>query len=187
MTQLEPIGAGVALSRLRDATADLHRRLESRFNAIIELADPDRRALVIARYDRLYRHAFIALRPWLADIDALDFTQRGRMWLASAARPSDAPLLTLANRYQALGALYVIEGSTLGGRIILRELLKRGVSDPALVFLDPHGRAAGTMWRGLVAVIERETAADPARLDALCDGAIEGFRFAEAMLCGEAE
>lgn len=186
MTQLEPIGAGIALGQLRDATADLHRRLESRFDAIIELADPDRRAQVIARYDSLYRHAFIALRPWLADIDGLDFAQRGRMWLTSDGVSGNAPLLTLANRDQALGALYVIEGSTLGGRIILRELLKRGVSDPALVFLDPYGRAAGTMWRALVAVIERETAGEPARLDALCDGAIEGFRFAEDMLCGEA-
>ncbi len=186
MTQLEPIGAGIALGQLRDATADLHRRLERRFDAIIELADPDRRAQVIARYDSLYRHAFRAMRPWLADIDDLDFAQRGHMWLTSDARRGHAAFPKLVNRYQALGALYVIEGSTLGGRIILRELLKRGVSDPALVFLDPHGGAAGPMWRALVAVIERETAGEPARLDALCAGAIEGFRFAEDMLCGEA-
>lgn len=185
MTRVEAFGTGVALRRLREATASLHRELESRFDAIAELADPIRRVQVIARYQRLYGQSYAALRPLLADIEGLDFEQRRRIWLplTSSTVPTEFPSLT--DRYAALGMLYVIEGSTLGGRIIQRGLLMRGISDPALAFLDPYGDAASTLWRGVVAVIERETACDGARLDALCGGGVAGFRFADRMLCGE--
>lgn len=185
MPHVEPTGTSVALSRLRAATASLHSDLESRFNAVVALSDSHRRVQVITRYERLYRQSYVALRPLLADIDDLDFERRGRIWQPLAAREDAGEFPALTDRYAALGMLYVIEGSTLGGRIIQRELLKRGVSDPAIGFLDPYGNAAGSLWRGLITVIERETAGDSGRIDALCEGAVVGFRFADKMLCGE--
>lgn len=185
MTHVEPVGTGLALNRLRAATASLHHDLESRFDAVKELTNSLQRAQVITRYERFYGQSYTALRPLLVNIEGLDFEQRGRMWMHTRVGTVAEEFPSLKNKYEALGVLYVIEGSTLGGRIILRELLKHGVSDPALAFLDPYGTAAGTLWRGLIAVIERETAGDHARLDALCDGAVNGFRFAEDMLCGE--
>lgn len=48
----------------------------------------------------------------------------------------------------ALGALYVIEGSTLGGEVIARTLRQASWVPPhGLTSFRPYGAAAGRMWR----------------------------------------
>lgn len=63
---------------------------------------------------------------------------------AFAAGPG--PRAEISNRAEALGFLYVIEGSTLGGRLILRELAAGGAEITGLSFLDPFG-AEGALER----------------------------------------
>jgi heme oxygenase len=79
--------------------------------------------------------------------------------------------------------LYVLEGSTLGGRIILRMLASRGVQDPSLAFLDPYGAQTGARWRGFLAVLAREADDNEERIAQACDGARSGFSHAERLLC----
>lgn len=180
--------AAPVLTCLREATGDLHRRLEARFDAVGELADPKRKPGAIARYKAFYASAHAALAPSLAEMEGLDFSFRVRSWRsiqspAPVAQVPDFP--APANPSEALGSCYVVEGSTLGGRIILRELDRMGAADPELAFLDPYGSAAGSMWRSLLAVLERDGARGPAHLQSLCRGAVRGFAHAERVLCGD--
>lgn len=48
---------------------------------------------------------------------------------------------------EALGALYVLEGSTLGGQIIARMAVEALGADVPLGFYHPYGPKAGVMWR----------------------------------------
>lgn len=79
---------------------------------------------------------------------------------------------------------YVLEGSTLGGHVILRGLAARGVTDAGLAFLDPYGAETGARWRGFLAVLAREVRDDGAKA-AACIGAVRVFRHAERILCGD--
>lgn len=181
-------GTMPVLMRLRRVTGELHRRLDQRFDAVADLADPARRPATIGRYAALYTSAQATLAAVLESVEGLDFLQRSRRW-QSFRPPSPAGTSLVfpepADRCEALGSFYVVEGSTLGGRIILRELRTRGVADPELSFLDPYGSASGRMWRSLLAVLEREGSRGPTCLESMCRGATRGFLHAERVLCGE--
>lgn len=174
---------------LRQATGELHQRLEERFDAVAELADPSRRPATIGRYAALYSSAHAMLAAILQRVEGLDFLQRARPWRplrAFSARADDPPAFPVpGDLCEALGSFYVVEGSTLGGRIILRELRARGVTEPELSFLDPYGAATGQMWRSLLEVLEREGSRGPGCLESMCRGATRGFLHAERVLCGE--
>lgn len=61
---------------------------------------------------------------------------------------------------QAFGALYVLEGSTLGGKIIAKMLAKNNqVSLPqeALHFFLGYGEKTGPMWTSFVQVLNQQT------------------------------
>ena len=66
-------------------------------------------------------------------------------------------LPALGSAAQALGCLYVIEGSTLGGRELARRLdhLLPRDSDAGRRFLFGHGARHGAMWREFCAALER--------------------------------
>lgn len=99
---------------------------------------------------------------------------------ATPAAPG-LPSPTLAGRAEALGFHYVMTGSALGGRVILRELERDGVDTIGLDFLDPHGPRTGEVWRRLLNVLERElTEADT--LAQAVAGARKGFAYARACL-----
>ncbi|SMD16651.1 biliverdin-producing heme oxygenase [Pedobacter nyackensis] len=61
-----------------------------------------------------------------------------------------APEIT--NAIQALGALYVMEGSIMGGPIIVKMLEKSGVTN-GVSFFSGYGEATGQMWGKFVAVL----------------------------------
>jgi len=177
------------LKSLRQATGNLHRRLETRFDAVVQLADPARRPLTVRRYISFYSSAYTALAAFLERVEGLDFARRRSAWRFPAvpsawAEPSPAFPIP-RDLPEALGCYYIVEGSTLGGKSILREVRARGVSDPGLSFLDPYGAASGPMWRSLLAILEREGSRGSACLQGLCRGATLGFGHAERILCGD--
>ena len=181
-------GAGAVVSRLRQATGDAHRRIEDRLDAVSQLSDAIRRPTVLARYAALYKSALSALARDLERVEGLNFERRLQAWHVAgmnATAPATPAFPKPADQSEALGALYVVEGSTLGGRIILRQLRVRGIDDPELSVLDPYGGASGNMWRGLLAVLEREGSGAPDCLDSMCRGAKRGFLHAERVLCGD--
>lgn len=177
-----------ALSHLRLATGELHRRLEDRFDAVMALGDPDRRPQIVARYQRLYSGAFQTLMPWLSSIAGLEMERRAALrWPEGfIGQEAESPFPKPANTHEALGLLYVIEGSTLGGRLILKALARKGIIDRSLSFLDPYGNDSARMWRAVLTVTEHEGQTGPAELESICRGGVRGFTHAENTLCGDA-
>ena len=174
------------LDGVRRATRQAHARLEDRLDAVGQLADPKRRPGLIGRYAALYLPADAALSPHLGDVEGLAFASRSRArFLAAFAGTAPLPPFPRPrSRAEALGLLYVLEGSSLGGRMVLRALADRGVEEPALAFLDPYGAATGALWRGFLTVLERDAGTQPGDSEAAADGALRGFAHAESLLCG---
>ncbi len=174
------------LDHLRSATRDLHDGLEARLDVFTRLADPARRREMVGRFLAFYRPAEAALARTLANEPDLEFDARRKvpalerdMATLKAASPVDAPLAPPAGRSEALGFLYVLEGSTLGGRVIDKQVRARGLSPEGLSFFQGYGEATGARWKAFCAVLER--ADDQA---AAARGARSAFAQMEAWMCG---
>lgn len=68
--------------------------------------------------------------------------------------PAMPPLDTLP---QLLGAMYVLEGSTLGGQVIARQLAKAGIE--ARAYFGGHGDQTGPLWKTFCQQLEEATTA----------------------------
>lgn len=176
--------------RLRDATQADHQRLESRIDILARIATPAGRRALVERFHGLHLEAEDALAPWLAGLPGLDFESRRRSpdlardlaVLGGQARPASGDAIVVSGVGEALGRLYVLEGSTLGGRVIRRSVEARGDGMAGLGFLDPYGDQVGERWRAFLMVIDGQ-ACSPADTEAMVAGALAGFRHAELRLC----
>jgi heme oxygenase len=176
--------------RLRAATAADHQRLEARLAVQERVADAAARAGLVVRYWRFHARAEAALAPWLGGMQGLDFEARLRTPLLRrdladlGLEPPDdgdeGPAVESLGA--ALGVMYVLEGSALGGRVIRRELAQRGQDFVGLGFLDPYGPETGRRWRSFLEVLARE-AREMGQARAVVGGARAGFRHAEQVLC----
>ena len=178
---------GPVLAQLRIATGNLHQKLDESLDAINRLAAIDSRRDMICGYLAFHTSADAAIAPWLSDEPGLDYALRRRSpalrqalaALEGSTEPTRRPVPMLASRAQAYGALYVVEGSTLGGRLIRKAIADRGCDMVGLDFLDPYGAATGERWRTFLALLEANAenqAAEAAR------GAIAAFELAAASL-----
>lgn len=61
----------------------------------------------------------------------------------------------LENHLQALGALYVMEGSIMGGSIIIKMLEKGGITK-GISFFSGYGEATGQKWGMFVSVLNQQ-------------------------------
>jgi len=178
--------------RLRDATRAPHLRLEERTDILARVADRASRAAVVQAFSRFHAELEAVAAPWLSGLPGLDFHARRRTpvlerdlaALGVAGAPPVASDLAAGSVGEALGLMYVAEGSTLGGRVIRREVGRRGLDFVGLGFLDPYGERSGERWRAFLAVLEHHTAAAGVASAAI-DGALAGFRHAELRLCEE--
>lgn len=108
----------------------------------------------LALHRRLNRRAALA-----DDLVALGFTP------ADIAALPRCEALAIRSVEQALGALYVLEGSTLGGQLIARHLratLGIGAADGA-AHVVPYGPETGTLWRDFRLALD--AGADAAQFD----------------------
>lgn len=180
------------LQRLRTATQAAHDSLEEALDIFSRLRVPSRRRLLVARFQRLHGAADRELSPWLGRVRGLEFHRRSRAELFRqdvaelggeiAAEPGpQGPRVDSVPA--ALGLFYVLEGSTLGGRVIAKRLEAEGLGPEGLRFLDPYGARVGERWRAFVDVLARETAG-PGEVEAAVEAAVEGFGWVRESLCG---
>ena len=176
--------------RLRDASQADHQKLEGRLDIFSKVRTLEGRRGLAQGFYALHAGAEVQLAPLIADLPGLDFEARRRtpilrrdLATLEAATPPAADCRPFADAASALGMLYVLEGSTLGARVIRRELQARGEDMAGLGFLDPYGDEVGERWRACVAVLEREAAA-PRDAEAMIAGAVDGFRHVQQVLCG---
>jgi heme oxygenase len=178
---------------LRARTATHHHRLESDLRIEDRLVRMDTRGPLIDGYNTFYRAYEAVLWPHLWYMSDLTFFSRFRSRnipskaeLAGSENPlADLVFPAVGTKAEALGAMYVLEGSTLGGRIILKTLRSKGVSTGDLHFLDPYGQDARALWRAFLSVLERETAPNRTAMNECVLGATNAFAFAAACLAEE--
>jgi heme oxygenase len=177
--------------RLRDATQTEHQRLEDRIDILGRVVSPEARRELVGRFHALHAGVETAIAPWLADLPGLEFADRRRTaWLVRDMAALDMPVpqasvapVRAASVGEALGLMYVLEGSTLGGRLIRRELESTGQDLRGLSFLEPYGERVGERWRAFLDVLAAAMTT-PQDADAAVAGAVAGFHYAELRLCG---
>lgn len=176
---------------LREATAAAHERLHG-IPVFLALAEGrlDRPAYAGLLRRLLGFHAAVeaalAAAPPLARY-GIDLAARRRAPLLQAdlahlGLPAEAPLAPVPafpGAAEALGALYVTEGSTLGGRQLARGLDHLLPAGEGRGFLLGHGARHGAMWAACCAAIEA-CGAEPGGLAGMRSGAAETFAAFEA-------
>jgi heme oxygenase len=154
-------GAGDVLRDLRTATAVEHEQVETRLGLMDPHLDADRLAVVLGLLHAFWRSAEDGLDAWAAaspaDAAALQWDRRRRAGVYAAdlaalgADPADGDrpdLPGVPDTDAALGRMYVLEGSTLGGTFIDRHLatLPGLAGGPRLHAFSPYGADTGAMW-----------------------------------------
>ena len=180
------------LQALRAATHHLHETLDARLDLPERLADMAARRAIVRRFQGFQSGLERALGGHLDHLPDLDLAGRRRahrfaadlaaLGAPATPPPSVCPMPRAGSIGEALGLLYVGEGSTLGGKVIGKRLTARGVSLTGLGFLDPYGDDTGSIWRGFLAVLEREGGRCP---DQVVAGGVSGFTHAVAWLCDQ--
>ena len=181
------------VAQLREATGEAHARLEARLDMVRRVSSPVERRALVERFYGLHAGAEECLGPLLEPVEDLSFPERRRAPiiledLAALGRdheesPAVCVLPAPESRAEALGFFYVLEGSTLGGKVIRRELAACGQVATGLAFLDPYGHRSGEKWRTFLAVLRRECpSGEVALADQAVFGAVSAFRHAESWL-----
>jgi heme oxygenase len=153
--------------RLRQSTRALHGRVEASVRIDARLGSLDSYEALLLALLGLHRSIDAALSALDWSGTGIDIRQRrkaGRIEAdlrdlsVSEAILRDAPLCPLLEPdgcAAGLGWLYVTEGASLGGRIILRKASRRLGIDAARGgrFFAGYGPRTGTMWRACLAAL----------------------------------
>jgi heme oxygenase len=188
------IEAGL-LKELREQTRTEHTRIES----VLQLTRP----MSVARYASVMAgfHEFLQrweprvasalpahLRDWSAKrkrsgFAADDLRQLGVPHTPHLAHAAERAVrsIPMNDAAGALGSMYVIEGSALGGQVITPMLKQHLGLTPATGagYFHGHGPATAAMWRDFREVIARELGDDDAAARSACHSARRTF----AALC----
>ncbi len=179
------------LSQVRAATAAQHADLDSRLDVFARLASAEGRRQFVAAQFSLHAAVEPLLQAMLGAIDGLSIGARQKSavlredLIALGFSRTQIEQLTqerapaLDDAHHALGFAYVLEGATLGGRVIRRIAAARGLSLEGLGYLDAYGEDVAVRWRAFCDVLEREGRLD---IEAVVRGAIEGFAYAADIL-----
>ncbi|MBG8552706.1 biliverdin-producing heme oxygenase [Hymenobacter guriensis] len=164
---MPPISSSEILTHLRQETRPYHDALEQNsFNQALSAGHVSQEATVhflrrlygfLAPYEeQLRRH-----QPEFSDEWELSARYRAPLLLADlAAVSAEAPPLCpelppLHTRAQLLGAMYVLEGSTLGGQVITRQLAKAGI--PLQRYFNGYGELTGPRWKTFCRLLTEES------------------------------
>ncbi len=186
-----PTPARSLAQRLRAETAEAHAKLEAVVGFDIHRPSVATATLMLENFHRVLQTlepAMMALLPMrLRDRRRLPLL---RADLATLGRSVDSELAGSSkpalpqSEAEALGALYVMEGSTLGGKMISKSLRKcadwplKGAS-----YFNPYGDRTGVMW----AAFQDELEAVPiSQADGVIRGANQTFATLETALAQEA-
>lgn len=148
--------------RLKQATHQAHQSLEGLLiPAMKQVRNTSGYAQLLHLFYGFYHPLEIQLAPYGAT--ALpDFAQRRKSdWLledlaALGENAENIPLATelpqITNIAQAMGAMYVLEGSTLGGTHIAKMLAQQLqlTEGKGLAFFTGYGPVTGSMWKAFI-------------------------------------
>lgn len=155
----------LVLQDLRAGTAELHVALEKRLPFFSDSLD----ANAFERLMQAYYGFYLPLESALLDSGSIpvDFDLAPRLKAQTllndlqalgltaetiARLPLCQSLPVIDSSATCLGVLYVLEGATLGGQILRREIASRLRlnADNGAAFLDIYGAATGRRWRDFI-------------------------------------
>lgn len=182
--------------RLREATGALHQAVEATvaaqgsFTTITAYAEFVRRSFrFYAAFEPCAEQAGVArlLPDWFMR-RKLPFLQADCLALGVSARAaiSVRAMPAMIDTAGLLGALYVTEGSTLGGRLLsLRAAALGMTAERGAAFLNAYGATCGDRWRSFLAVLE-SVSLTWAEEDRLIEAAIATFQAYQAVVAESA-
>jgi len=150
------------LGKLKEATKEQHKNLEGTVNVMDKMFSLDNYKDLLAKFYRFYS----AIEPELARLDwsAVKHNFDDRLKLPKLEKDLENlgildetkrkfsawdSLPSLDSYEKAFGALYVIEGATLGGQVIKRHLEQHLKLNPdnGGEFFSGYGEKTGKMWK----------------------------------------
>ena len=155
------------LAELKEQTRAQHENLESIVDVMNKMFTRADYEILLTKFYRFYS----SVEPKVAAIDmkanGIDATKRTKLkWLErdltalgafdraqQLPRLSDTPVLDTPGK--AFGAMYVMEGATLGGQVITRHLKQHLSLTPETggAFFNSYGERVGPMWKEFGAAI----------------------------------
>ncbi len=151
--------------KLKEETAPMHRQLEQSplsMNLMSEQVNIQQYAAYLAAMKEVIEFTEAQLFPVISEI-IQDTEERRKLFSIQAdlkalsnqavipSYPAFIPFTLPVSPAFALGVVYVVEGSTLGGRVILKHLQQRwsGWSDGA-AFFTGYGEHTGRLWKSFL-------------------------------------
>lgn len=183
-TATAPLHGGKAIDRLRAATGEQHRAIESlmRMNNGFSIAHYGRALQgfesFLTQWEPLLTSALPAsLHTWAEGLRRLPLARRDMAALDLPPLASVALHLALPDKAAALGSMYVLEGSTLGGVVIAGLLRKQhgiGVHNGGAYF-SGWGAATAANWLRFREVLEAQIGPDDAARERAATAAVDTF------------
>jgi heme oxygenase (biliverdin-IX-beta and delta-forming) len=181
-------GATDVLRLLRTGTAAAHETVERTLDLLDPGLDRPRLTAVLDRMHGFWQAAEAGLDDWAArfpsDAGTVGWSTRRRaglfaddlVALGAAPAATEPALPAVTDTDDALGRLYVLEGSTLGGTFIDRHLAALpALSDVRLRAFSPYGAETGAMWHTFRRVT-RDRVAAGGDAEAMLSAASDTFR-----------
>ncbi|MDR6781487.1 heme oxygenase [Pedobacter africanus] len=150
---------------IKEATREAHQELEKKvilkMKSIRSNADY---ADFLKHFYAYFNAVEQAIAPYITSGLLPDHTERrNSSYLKKdieelGANVNELPLVKapeISNTIQALGALYVMEGSIMGGPIIVKMLEKFGITS-GISFFSGYGEATGQMWGNFIAIMNAQ-------------------------------
>jgi heme oxygenase len=182
------------LDILRDRTRAAHDRAEEALPLLDPALDEARYRAILAGFWGFHaalepRLAAVAeLREW--GLDPAERRKLPRLEHDLRTLGADPARLAVADAVPevegvaaALGCMYVLEGATLGGRVISRHLAELGIGpDTGGAFFAGYGDETGEMWKSFSAAIGAYAEAHPESTARMAEAADETFTLLERWL-----
>jgi heme oxygenase len=194
---LEKDAQGADSSALRNQTASAHRAVEHTLNLPEAIKDFEDYRRWLTRFFGIYysiEESLGRFTQW--DESGIPFEPFARAnSLSKDLNAMSVPIETVelaprdqvpqfVNFSEAVGALYVLEGSTLGGRFILLDLSKRLGQriDGANSFFAGYGSHTGLSWTAFKTSLDNFLSQDPVRFSSVLTGANATFASVESWM-----
>ncbi len=151
-------------NNIKEATKSAHQQLEvivvKKLKSIRSNADY---ADLLKHFYAYFSKVEQAIRPFITENVLPDYKERRNSTYikkdieALGSTTDELPAAQapdIHNTIGALGALYVMEGSIMGGRIIVQMLEKGGITE-GVSFFSGYGESTGTMWQRFTEVLNK--------------------------------
>lgn len=182
-----------ALQAVRTATADIHTAIETEADVERRLRDLGERPAMVGRFHLLHTAVEAAIAPWRAAFEEDGYTPdspspliRSGLETLGLAPPEGQAVAPLPTYGEAIGWVYVAEGSMLGGRIMRKAMTRDGIPLTGLEFLDPWGDETGSRWRAFMQAMDSACASGRATQDDIVKGGKDAFDLAFGVLVSPA-